>query len=716
MNKPISAKVPLSGRSYEPPSSQARLKSWRWSWQQLVLILIITMAAAFALFLLLARSIQVTVVETDLQNMQSTLPVAAKTSLDSLFKLPIGDRMLILGGDVTVSVVAPGYAALNQTITVGEAKFQQFELMLERLPGNLDIRVTNAEASSGETPPKQILGAQYTIDDQLVGSSPGLIEDITAGSQTITVDAPLYRAQTIEVLVEGKSTTQRLDIALEPAWATYELSANQSDVSIYVNGFDRGKLPQLVALEEGVNKITLKKNKFKTLDHQVIVTANEDAVLPTFELEPADAIVSVSTTPSGAAVLVDGRFFGSSPIEFSTAVAASAELKIFKPGFKAYDSTVNLAAAEVLQVDHSLVPEQVPVKVSVTPADAQVFVDGAMVGRGSQDLRLTTLPHTIRVSASGYEAQSRQIAPSRNSNQIFSFKLLTNEESFWANLPARYSNRVGGEMVLFREPGRTQMGSGRQEPNRRSNEVAYSAELSRPFYVGTKEITNKQFREFRSVHSSGNYKRKSLDKADFPAVNVSWQQAALFCNWLSKKEGLVPFYTTESGYVSGHNISSNGYRLPTEVEWTWLATGGKDDRPVFPWGNDPEGVAKPINKENWADQKAQDLITFTIDGYNDGFSAAAEVGSFKPNQNGLFDLYGNASEWMHDWYSAEGNLELSQQDLIDPLGPEIGEFHVVKGASWARGYLPQLRTAYRDYGAKGKYDIGFRVVRYAKTL
>ena len=69
---------------------------------------------------------------------------------------------------------------------------------------------------------------------------------------------------------------------------------------------------------------------------------------------------------------------------------------------------------------------------------------------------------------------------------------------------------------------------------------------------------------------------------------------------------------------------------------------------------------------------------------------------------------------MHDWYSARGNSELKGNDaLVDPMGPEIGEFHVVRGASWAKGYLPQLRLAYRDYAAKGKHDIGFRVARYA---
>ena len=177
--------------------------------------------------------------------------------------------------------------------------------------------------------------------------------------------------------------------------------------------------------------------------------------------------------------------------------------------------------------------------------------------------------------------------------------------------------------------------------------------------------------------------------------------------------GWTPFYKTRKGFISGINFNANGYRLLTEAEWSWLARVKGDEVLVYPWGSEPHPRIgeKP---ENLADERARDLIAFTLDNYNDGYVSTAPVGRFQKNHNGLYDMGGNASEWVNDWYSAKGSKQsASIGALIDPLGPDIGEFHVVRGGSWAKGHLPQLRLAYRDYAAKGKHDIGFRVARYA---
>ena len=96
-------------------------------------------------------------------------------------------------------------------------------------------------------------------------------------------------------------------------------------------------------------------------------------------------------------------------------------------------------------------------------------------------------------------------------------------------------------------------------------------------------------------------------------------------------------------------------------------------------------------------------------GYNDNHAVSAPVGSFMANSHGLHDLGGNVAEWTHDYY------EIPDQNAItDHLGPQTGEFRVIKGASWMHGTITELRLSFRDYGIEGRQDLGFRVARYAE--
>jgi formylglycine-generating enzyme required for sulfatase activity len=71
---------------------------------------------------------------------------------------------------------------------------------------------------------------------------------------------------------------------------------------------------------------------------------------------------------------------------------------------------------------------------------------------------------------------------------------------------------------------------------------------------------------------------------------------------------------------------------------------------------------------------------------------------------------GNVAEWVHDFYDAA--ISMAGGAEIDPLGPEAGEFHVIKGASWAHGTITEMRLSYRDYAAEAREDVGFRLARY----
>jgi len=692
--------VVIEPLAYQAPSRDAQAAPFRFARGHWFLFGLALLCVLFITFITVARSIQVTAFTANLSKPDERLLVPAEIEIQSWIKLRIGNRVMVLPGSHQVSASATGYVPVVQSIDIGAERYQQLELVLQPLPGILDINlVPEVEAT-------------VLLDGKAFGRLPGLLEKVPAGKHELTIDAPLYRANTSQLLVEGKGQTQTISLSLQPAWAELSINSLPSGAIVSVDGEVLGNTPLVTKVEEGARTLTVSAAKFKSFEQEITVVAQQSLLIPDIQLQAADGVLELQTDPEQAAVIVNGEFRGTSPITLNLPPNQVQKVQLYKAGYRVLNREFSLAPEQRELDKPTLQADLVPIKFSVRPKDALIYVDGVRRGQGSITLSLNTLPHQVSVRREGYQTEQRQIIPTRTNQQIVSVELLTREQHFWANIPNTYKTAAGQKMMLFKSPGKVTMGSSRREDGRRANEVSYTAQLKKHFYVSQHEVTNKQFRAFRVTHNAGNYKKKSLDASKHPAVNISWQEAALYCNWLSKKEGLEPFYQTKSGYVSDVVPQANGYRLPTEVEWSWLARNKEGGVLTYPWGNrDLSAGAKA--SDNFADINATDLIAFTLSDYDDGFQASSPVGRYPVNHRGLYDLGGNVSEWVNDWYSAKGNSSSdSSADIVDPLGPDIGEFHVIRGGSWAKGHLPQLRLAYRDFGAKGKHDVGFRIARY----
>jgi formylglycine-generating enzyme required for sulfatase activity len=272
-------------------------------------------------------------------------------------------------------------------------------------------------------------------------------------------------------------------------------------------------------------------------------------------------------------------------------------------------------------------------------------------------------------------------------------------------LPPTRRSPAGQELRLM-PAGEFTMGSPRREAGRRANEAQRAVKLERRFYLATRETSNAEFRAFRPSHRSGFVLQQTLDLDSQPVVNVSWQEAAEYCNWLSAKEGLEPAYRAEGGRLVPVVPATNGYRLPTEAEWEWAARGSAMRK--YPWG---DALPVPAGAGNFADAKAQPLVPQVLAGYDDGHATTAPVGSFAPDALGLHDLGGNVAEWTHDLYTVQ---PASGAAAVDPLATGSGALRVIRGSSWRHAAVTELRLAYRDYGDGRRNDLGFRIARYAQ--
>ena len=117
----------------------------------------------------------------------------------------------------------------------------------------------------------------------------------------------------------------------------------------------------------------------------------------------------------------------------------------------------------------------------------------------------------------------------------------------------------------------------------------------------------------------------------------------------------------------------------------------------------------PDRSGNFADVTAANTLRPHLVTYNDSFIVSAPPGSFAPNAVGIYDLGGNVAEWVLDFWEI-GSPE-TETVVVDPLGPEDGRFHVIRGSSWRSAQITDLRLAYRNYSGDNREDIGFRLAR-----
>jgi formylglycine-generating enzyme required for sulfatase activity len=216
--------------------------------------------------------------------------------------------------------------------------------------------------------------------------------------------------------------------------------------------------------------------------------------------------------------------------------------------------------------------------------------------------------------------------------------------------------------LLLIPPGTYVRGAETEDPDAYPSErPAHEVTITRAFYLGRFDVTNAQFRKFRSKHDSSFPDNKKPNGPSHPVIRVSWDDAVAF-------------------------LDSYGLRLPSEGEWEYAARAGRTG-PRY---------------------GALDAIAWYAE---DSETTSHPVGQKAGNAFGLHDMLGNVYQWCADWY-AEDAYALVSAGVTDPQGPVSGTVRVARGGSWI-GNPSLIRASHRWYGPSllSGQVIGFRAAR-----
>jgi formylglycine-generating enzyme required for sulfatase activity len=253
------------------------------------------------------------------------------------------------------------------------------------------------------------------------------------------------------------------------------------------------------------------------------------------------------------------------------------------------------------------------------------------------------------------------------------------------------------------------MGNTRNYPGGADEEKPiHGVVFSYEYEIGTYEVTFERYDAYllATGHPTSTVSDSGWGRGNRPVINVSWQDAVRYCNWLSDQVGLPRAYNETtwelldaSGATTTDITQVKGWRLPTEAEWEYAARGGAAD------------IVDGIEEHDYLYAGSDDLneVGWYLDNsFVDWEFKTQPVGQKNENELGLYDMSGNVQEWCHDRY---GGYSTTIQ--TNPTGPNSGTDRMIRGGSWDSFEAQHCRVAIRNYAttANSSNFVGFRVAR-----
>ena len=404
--------------------------------------------------------------------------------------------------------------------------------------------------------------------------------------------------------------------------------------------------PVRIEAPPGEHQVIVKRGNDRLMGERVTVESGKSYSLSVRKIPLKDALLVLENVPANAAVELDGE-------KVQVAAMAGQPLKIAaEPGRHV---VVVKQGDEVLLAEGVTLESGRPVKRTIAQKEPAVTHAPPPPPSGPPPIAVTP-------KAGGLAEPSKPSAgPKPGGGDV-------------SRSPAppapEYVTHVGQIKLRVIPAGSFQMGSpagkgdGDEHPQ-------HAVRIARPFYLGVYEVTQAQYEEIMGTNPSwfsatGGGKDKVAGQSTdrHPVESVSWLDAVKFCNRLSEKERLEPFYKIAGGSVRVASWDGAGFRLPTEAEWEYACRAGPEGQGRYTFGD--------------ADEELGDHAWF---GGNSG-KVTHPVGQKRRNRFGLFDMHGNVWEWCQDWYDEN---YYTQSPTDDPRGPDAAADRVFRGGGWVNG-------------------------------
>jgi len=576
----------------------------------------------------------------------------------------------------------------------------------------------------------------------------------------------VQRAGPTEFPLQMQKLPGRITVKTEPV----------DGVQVAVDGKQVGTTPMPVfKVAAGLHQFRFSAPRYLATEQELQVEGLDKAQTISIQLAPGWGSVSITSSPEGASIHVDGKELGTTPATLEI-MAGEHDVALSLTGYVTASNKLQISAGESLQLPEITLREPPGhVQLNTRPRGATVTLDGEYLGRSPLTVSLTPRKvHHLKLELPGHKTMTRKISLPPGQTRAIDLEMEAEYGTvFVTSDPADAKLFIDGKPHGAATQRLRLTARNHKLRVEKPGYVDFSATvlprpgISKQIVARLKSLARVKAESIREVIKTAAGQRLRLVHPGVFDMGASRRDPGRRANETLHRVRLTKAYYLSENLVTnaqyrqfdGKHLSGPGLNGPkrpvTKVDWddavrylNWLSS--KDGLspayvskagkmvPVIPhttgyrlpteaeWAYAARKAGRskvvrfswgtqfppPANSGNFADASAGNVLPAVLDSYNDHFATTSPVAHFKANPAGFFDFAGNSAEWCQDYYAIFPFV--AGKEIMDPLGPATGKHHVVRGSSWRSSTITQLRLSFRDYRKESADDIGFRVARYVE--